>query len=49
MLVESRELKATGKISLITKRNVENEGGEEVPLSRKSDCKIPDLFFFTKG
>lgn len=29
MSVKSREFKATGKISLIAKRNLENEGEEE--------------------
>jgi hypothetical protein len=35
MSVKSRELKATGKISLITKRNLKKEGGEKVPESTR--------------
>lgn len=51
MSVKSGEFKATGKVSLITKRNLEPErrgdsGVQEVPVDCRSDCKIPDLFFF---
>lgn len=35
MSVKSGEFKTTGKISLITKRNLANEGGKEVPESRR--------------
>jgi hypothetical protein len=35
MSVKSREFKATGKISLITERNLEKEGGKEVQESRR--------------
>lgn len=33
--VKSRELKATGKISLITNSNLKEEGGEKVPESMR--------------
>lgn len=51
MSVKSGEFKASGKISLITKTNLEPErrggtGVQEVPVDCRSDCKIPDLFFF---
>lgn len=57
MSVKSGEFKATGKISLITKRNLANEGGKEVPESRRylwvaevivkyQTCSFVRSFFF---